>query len=144
MKHIRNEEAVSPVIGVILMVVITVIIAAVMAVFAFGVGAPAKVPSAQLKYEASTNLLTISNTGGDSLILSELSISVGKAPNSTGVIDNKQMNNFTVAGSSSYLVPGKSVNGTFTMNPSAGDIIRIQIMHISTGQSVADTRVTVH
>ncbi|MBU4075274.1 MAG: type IV pilin N-terminal domain-containing protein, partial [Euryarchaeota archaeon] len=34
----RNEEAVSPVIGVILMVAITVILAAVIAAFVFGLG----------------------------------------------------------------------------------------------------------
>ncbi|MBE0522213.1 MAG: type IV pilin N-terminal domain-containing protein, partial [Candidatus Methanoperedenaceae archaeon] len=52
MKNMRNEEAVSPVIGVILMVVITVIIAAVMAVFAFGIGEPTKAPQAQLRFVA--------------------------------------------------------------------------------------------
>lgn len=36
MKLMRNEEGVSPVIGVILMVAITVILAAVIAVFVFG------------------------------------------------------------------------------------------------------------
>ena len=36
MKTIRNDEAVSPVIGVILMVAITVILAAVIAAFVFG------------------------------------------------------------------------------------------------------------
>ena len=36
MKIIRNDEAVSPVIGVILMVAITVILAAVIAAFVFG------------------------------------------------------------------------------------------------------------
>jgi len=36
MKYTRNEDAVSPVIGVILMVAITVILAAVIAAFVFG------------------------------------------------------------------------------------------------------------
>mgnify|MGYP001636570674 CR=1 FL=1 len=36
MKHTKNDEAVSPVIGVILMVAITVILAAVIAAFVFG------------------------------------------------------------------------------------------------------------
>lgn len=36
MKYLKNEEAVSPVIGVILMVAITVILAAVIGVFVFG------------------------------------------------------------------------------------------------------------
>jgi flagellin-like protein len=38
MKFRENEEAVSPVIGVILMVAITVILAAVIAAFVFGMG----------------------------------------------------------------------------------------------------------
>ncbi|MFA7199483.1 MAG: type IV pilin N-terminal domain-containing protein [Methanoculleus sp.] len=38
MKFKKNEEAVSPVIGVILMVAITVILAAVIAAFVFGMG----------------------------------------------------------------------------------------------------------
>ena len=37
MKYIKNNEAVSPVIGVILMVAITVILAAVIAAFVFGI-----------------------------------------------------------------------------------------------------------
>jgi flagellin-like protein len=36
MKHTQNEEAVSPVIGVILMVSITVLLAATIAAFVFG------------------------------------------------------------------------------------------------------------
>ncbi len=38
MKFRENEDAVSPVIGVILMVAITVILAAVIAAFVFGMG----------------------------------------------------------------------------------------------------------
>lgn len=74
----KNEEGVSPVIGVILMVAITVILAAVIASFVFGLGAntPKSAPQAQLSIsDASDNLdndsgetiLTISHQGGDSL-----------------------------------------------------------------------------
>jgi flagellin-like protein len=42
MKFRENEEAVSPVIGVILMVAITVILAAVIAAFVFGMDAIAE------------------------------------------------------------------------------------------------------
>ncbi|MEM2991626.1 MAG: type IV pilin N-terminal domain-containing protein, partial [Halobacteria archaeon] len=40
----KSEEAVSPVIGVILMVAITVILAAVIAAFVFGMGPPKSAP----------------------------------------------------------------------------------------------------
>jgi FlaG/FlaF family flagellin (archaellin) len=127
------------------MVVITVIIAALIAVFAFGVGGPTKVPSAKLKFEAingTTDTLTISNTGGDSLILSELTIAAKKAPSGSDVIAAQPMNTWTT-NNTSYLVPGKSVNGPL-ISTDVGDIITIQITHISTGQLVTDTRVTVH
>jgi len=68
MKRMRNEEAVSPVIGVILMVVITVIIAAVLAVFAFGVGAPTKTPQASIKITAvngTNDTVWVQHYGGD-------------------------------------------------------------------------------
>ncbi|MFO7968224.1 MAG: type IV pilin N-terminal domain-containing protein, partial [Archaeoglobaceae archaeon] len=77
-KRFADEKAVSPVIGVILMVAITVILAAVIASFVFGMGssAPKSAPSAQLSMsDASESLddtdeqavLTISHQGGDSL-----------------------------------------------------------------------------
>jgi flagellin-like protein len=44
MRFRKNEEAVSPVIGVILMVAITVILAAVIAAFVFGMGPPKQAP----------------------------------------------------------------------------------------------------
>jgi len=151
MKHMKNDEAVSPVIGVILMVVITVIIAAVLAVFAFGVGSPAKVPQTKLKIETvygAPTILEITNTGGDPLVLKELSIAVNEltGENLTEAYDMTTW----VNGSIQYLAPGKSINGTIGTNgtngttPKAGDIINVQIMHNPTGQSIADTRVTVH
>ena len=53
MRFRKNEEAVSPVIGVILMVAITVILAAVIAAFVFGMAPPAKAPSVQLRVTAT-------------------------------------------------------------------------------------------
>jgi flagellin-like protein len=79
MKNLRNEEAVSPVIGVILMVVITVIIAAVLAVFAFGVGAPTDTPQASIKITSintSSSNLTVQHYGGDTLRMKDVKITV--------------------------------------------------------------------
>lgn len=84
----RNEQAVSPVIGVILMVVITVIIAAVLAVFAFGVGAPTKSPTASVKItsvDAVTNTVTVQHYGGDTLRLRDVKLTV-ETLNPDGVI----------------------------------------------------------
>ena len=82
----RKDKAVSPVIGVILMVAITVILAAVIASFVFGIGskAPKAAPQVQISLSdapgspSSTNhaLFIISNNGGDSLVCANTQIYV--------------------------------------------------------------------
>ena len=69
---VKNEEAVSPVIGVILMIAITVVIAAVVASFAYGIiGGVAKAPNAALVVEdarvGNTNV-TVIHHGGDTIV----------------------------------------------------------------------------
>ena len=60
MKFNKNDEAVSPVIGVILMVAITVILAAVIAAFVFGMAGNI----GQTKSVAATASQTVDTTGG--------------------------------------------------------------------------------
>ena len=81
----KNDEAVSPVIGVILMVAITVILAAVIAAFVFGMsGNISKTKTVAVtvqKVDAST--ITITNNGGQDA--SQLSIlSANTLPAATG------------------------------------------------------------
>jgi flagellin-like protein len=64
----KNDEAVSPVIGVILMVAITVILAAVIAAFVFGMSGniqKTKVVSVGLTRTSPTNINAIFNGGQD-------------------------------------------------------------------------------
>ena len=71
LKMKRDEKAVSPVIGVILMVSITVILAAVIASFVFGLGskAPKSAPQVSLQASAiSDSKITITHQGGDSIL----------------------------------------------------------------------------
>jgi FlaG/FlaF family flagellin (archaellin) len=66
---IKNEHAVSPVVGVMLMLVVTIIIAAVVSGFAGGlISGTEKSPQASIKadYSRSTGL-TISHMGGDAI-----------------------------------------------------------------------------
>ena len=62
-----DENAVSPVIGVILMVAITVILAAVVGTFVLGVGAQMQhtAPNVQMSFSYSDANLTVTHTGGD-------------------------------------------------------------------------------
>jgi flagellin-like protein len=64
----KNDEAVSPVIGVILMVAITVILAAVIAAFVFGMSGniqKTKIVSVGLSRTSATNVNAIFNGGQD-------------------------------------------------------------------------------
>jgi flagellin-like protein len=107
MKLRGNEEAVSPVIGVILMVAITVILAAVIAAFVFGMGSDVgttKTVSISSKLDGDDIVLTI-NGGPDLPSLQQLTITVGSVKiksddgdteNSAVVIKREGDNKFAV------------------------------------------------
>ncbi len=79
MKSIRNDEAVSPVIGVILMVAITVILAAVIGVFVFQMPTPTKTPMVNMKFvraQVGTGNITLSQVGGEAITLSDVKLIV--------------------------------------------------------------------
>lgn len=81
MKHITHDSdrAVSPVIGVVLMVAITVILAAVIGAFVLGLGdelGEGSTPSAQLSLSESDGNVQISHNGGDELDFTEFTIIV--------------------------------------------------------------------
>jgi flagellin-like protein len=82
MKYMKNEDAVSPVIGVILMVAITVILAAVIAAFVFGMAGniqKTKVVSATLGRENSTAVSATFQGGQDSGSLTSIQWNVNGA-----------------------------------------------------------------
>ncbi|WP_159899274.1 type IV pilin [Salinirussus salinus] len=78
-----DDRGVSPVIGVILMVAITVILAAVIATFVLGLGPGGAAPTVNFDSDfesgsiggSSTGALTVSVTGGDSVPYDQLSFS---------------------------------------------------------------------
>jgi len=75
----KNDEAVSPVIGVILMVAITVILAAVIAAFVFGMSgniSKTKVIAATVGQADATNVTVTYNGGQDAATVSGINWSV--------------------------------------------------------------------
>lgn len=67
-KICTEERAVSPVVGVALLIAIAVILAAVVGSVVLGLGTSgAEAPQASLSFENSTDEVTISHNGGDSL-----------------------------------------------------------------------------
>ena len=77
---VRDQRGVSPVIGVILMVAITVIMGAVVAMFAYGyLGNTPKSPNVALSViddEIDSNSLIIKDTGGESIAANDWKCSV--------------------------------------------------------------------
>jgi len=95
---LTDEDAVSPVIGVILMVAITVILAAVIASFVLGLGdtAAQTTPQASFTFDyESGSSLTITHDGGDTIEAQELHVRGTKG--SSGDID-KSWDSSDVAG----------------------------------------------
>jgi len=78
MKLLPGEDAVSPVIGVMLMLVVTIIIAAVVSGFAGGLtGSQAAAPQATIQAEYSQSQgMKICHTGGDVLKTKEIGITI--------------------------------------------------------------------
>ncbi|MGB8216789.1 MAG: type IV pilin N-terminal domain-containing protein [Candidatus Methanoperedens sp.] len=151
MKFGKNDEAVSPVIGVILMVAITVILAAVIAAFVFGMGTPTKAPQVQLKFTAtyvnsSNSSLKISHDGGDPLVLKDEKITVRSAVDDSIIsgIDGwfLQATNGGFVTTPDTLSAGSSItNSALNLNQSA--IIKITVLDVPSGQVIASSKVTV-
>ncbi len=110
----RGKKGVSPVIGVILMVAITVILAAVIASFVFGMGSKLATapPQVQLVLKDNATKLTngstydavfdIEHSGGDDLIAGDISFYIYYAANDT-LLDKLTYNN-----------TANTFNGTYT------------------------------
>jgi flagellin-like protein len=78
-KLLTEDRAVSPVIGVILMVAITVILAAVIGTFVLGLGdqVSESAPQAQFTFDQNTTDITVTHDGGDTIPADEISVTVG-------------------------------------------------------------------
>ena len=82
MKLMKNEEAVSPVIGVILMVAITVILAAVIAAFVFGMAgniSKTKIVAATAAQQGASNIYITYQGGQDAASVATLSWDINTA-----------------------------------------------------------------
>ena len=119
-----DEDAVSPVIGVILMVAITVILAAVIGTFVLGLGDQVQTtaPNAQFNFDYSSGTnptLSVTHAGGDGVEPDELYMSgdvkeTGDAANWAGHHSSVRAGasvDVTADGSSEYEFADSAVNG---------------------------------
>lgn len=132
----RNTEAVSPVIGVILMVAITVILAAVIGAYVFGMAPPAQAPDIHFSDLEATNDGNVSATviGSGNVTLSSLKILVDNSEiAATSVYVN------TVLGdSATYISGGDRITIATGQTWTIGQEIRVTITDIATGEPLAD------
>jgi flagellin-like protein len=122
---LKDDDAVSPVIGVILMVAITVILAAVIGTFVLGLGDQVQQtsPTAQFSFDFDADsgtdggALDITHDGGDGIEASQLSVS-GDI-NSTGDIGPGDAWSDNGYGANSQVTAGNSI--TVHVDPSSAD-----------------------
>ena len=157
----KDEEAVSPVIGVILMVAITVILAAVIAAFVFGMGGNLSESPPSVSLTASSNSATtgadiiIKHTGGDTLTGSDYKVSVVAAGNNTGYITSTSDDDFSVGGQiimendeTVYSATSYAFSATWK-HDGAGDAFLtgnkydVKVVHIPSNSMVLDTVVVI-
>jgi len=135
-----NDRGVSPVIGVILMVAITVILAAVIGTFVLGLGdSLQQAPQANLDVSSdAANSTTISHNGGDAIPVSDLSVSIGDETDLTfsddadsysadefGVGDTATFANDTIDGSPD--ISGDNVEVTVIHKPSESILVNAEV-----------------
>ena len=146
-----NEDAVSPVIGVILMVAITVILAAVIAAFVFGMGPPEQAPQASLRASADTITssyegIKLEHQGGDAIVLTDARTKVTLDGDSVELLldttnqsfdAGEVMYIFSVNGSGYYLDNLKNTSADEDI-VSAGSTANLKLIDVSSQQMIGD------
>ncbi|KDS91073.1 hypothetical protein FK85_06475 [Halorubrum saccharovorum] len=134
-----DDRAVSPVIGVILMVAITVILAAVIGTFVLGLGDQLgdSQPTAQLEISADedNSNIVIEHTGGSELQLSEFDMQVrnGSSVEGSGTVSDLSGN--------STLSVGESITIDYTAGSTGTDNIRL--IHTPSDSIYADRTIVI-
>ena len=158
-KIVRNrrkmdEKGVSPVIGVILMVAATIVIAAVVMGMLGGFKAPTTTPvvsiSAENYVETPDPDIIINHNGGDTLKANDFEISVvevGDAPVYKTITENFQAGDSifvetTTTGNANYNSGNNTINGGDS-SLTNGEKYNVKIKHISSNTVLLDTVVTV-
>ena len=158
----RDRRGVSPVIGVILMVAITVILAAVIASFVFGMGSKVKsAPQAQFMLQDNSSpvsngpLFDAMSYGGDVLTCGDLRITLKDLthPNTWVLTWNDTAKRFEYGNTiytstiQNVIKPGDTITflqSTTTPQVHSGDTLEITILHIPTGTIIYDGKVVVY
>lgn len=161
-KNNRNEGAVSPVVGVMLMLVVTIIIAAVVSAFSGGVAqSTPKAPQVSIGAEVHNGVdIILDHKGGDTISGSSITIKT-YIPSGTYKDMSYQVNlaNVTYLPTNSVgithqtIQPGDKIKINWAdafkvtsygpMAPSVGEPVDIEIYDSASGKEIATTRTTI-
>jgi len=151
-KLFNNSDAVSPVIGVILMVAITVILAAAIGSSVFGQGPDKPAPQANIEItpvniSSSTAYVKLEHLGGDPIHFDDTTITKVTASlnGATSVsIYAVGLSTMSVGDVKILALHGVSTSGTstsanaFASAPQAGNTVNIKIIDVKTNQLISD------
>jgi flagellin-like protein len=117
-----EDRAVSPVIGVILMVAITVILAAVIGTFVLGLGDQVQETAPTAQYDASTYDFTVSSTDYTGLTITHESGDALQESNIEVVVDGVSAHSSVNGESDSYSGGANTIDNSSSTWVSGGDI----------------------
>ena len=163
MKFIENKEAVSPVVGVMLMLVVTLIIAGVVSAFGGGlVSTSTPTPQASigssLTYEG---ILKVTHNGGDTITGSAMDVKAKIISGSyVDMVSDVIIKNSTLARTNSSVTKDKFQTGDvftvkwndvfpiaegadYTLYPSKGDVVQIIVVDKNNGNQISSSTATV-
>jgi flagellin-like protein len=136
---IQDDDAVSPVIGVILMVAITVILAAVIGTFVLGLGDQVQdtAPQASFNFDFQSGDVVITHDGGDSIQQSALSVTES---DNSGTDNFADSDTFSDANGDSQVSAGDSISSGDA--PDSEEVFRVVWTNPNGGSSATLGRAT--
>ena len=139
---LKEEDAVSPVIGVILMVAITVILAAVIAAFVFGMGPPETAPQSSVRGSAidvgTNNSIKLEHQGGDGMTMTSTATKITVDGNSV-TYDTTGYDAQFDAGETQYVY--RTSAGYFITNDSTATILGLSPIDVVAAGATSNVKV---
>ena len=129
----KKEDAVSPVIGVMLMLVVTIVIAAVVAAFAGGLSSDVEMaPTAALDIDvyAGEKTVKIEHLSGEALITKDITIKVSDTSGNSKGTGNLYSPDGTTGYKELSFTPSSTAKVTLTGDslPGAGDFVTVTVL----------------
>ncbi len=139
----KKDDAVSPVIGVVLMVAITVILAAAIGSSVFGQGPSESAPQANIDIIVVNNsAIKLEHLGGDTIVVNDNSttkIMIANESAGTAEIDMNQFDNdYFDVGETSILLLGTNITDSNDLSQPNGEFVTVKIVDVKTKQLIAD------